>query len=191
MTQSMTLYFARDQILNQNRPMGWQKKARLVKAARIAAGWHAKAKLTSVSVRQHVTITYGWTGPNRVRDAGNLQPHSKACVDGLTDAGIWEDDGDQWVEGPDNRFGDPSDRPGLVKVIITLTDASEVARVVTERPCLCHKDLIGSVAGCPRHNPDRFDPQCCPEAENHHLLRGSCTWCEWQPTPSPKDIPHA
>ncbi|WP_426734447.1 hypothetical protein [Glutamicibacter sp. 2E12] len=37
------------------------------------------------------------------REVANLQPTSKAIVDGLVDAGVFEDDRDELVVGPDNR----------------------------------------------------------------------------------------
>lgn len=40
---------------------------------------------------------------NQRREVANLQPTSKAIVDGLVDAGVFEDDRDELVIGPDNR----------------------------------------------------------------------------------------
>ena len=40
---------------------------------------------------------------NRRRETSNLQPTSKAIVDGLVDAGLLLDDRDEMVDGPDNR----------------------------------------------------------------------------------------
>lgn len=126
MNQSMVMYCDRSELINANDRLHWRVKSGRTKALRWKATAFARdvgKALKPVTERQHVTITYGWTKPRRIRDAGNLQPTSKALVDGLTDAGIWPDDNDAWVIGPDDRFGEPSDRPGLVKITIELEDA--------------------------------------------------------------------
>ena len=40
---------------------------------------------------------------NHRREVNNLMPTSKAIVDGLVDAGIFPDDNDKFLVGPDNR----------------------------------------------------------------------------------------
>ena len=49
-----------------------------------------------------VTVFYRFPTNHR-REVANLQPTSKAIVDGLIDAGVFPDDNDNHVVGPDNR----------------------------------------------------------------------------------------
>lgn len=48
-------------------------------------------------------LAYFSFGDNRRRDVHNYLPTVKACVDGFTDARIWEDDNDDVLTGPDLR----------------------------------------------------------------------------------------
>lgn len=50
-------------------------------------------------------------GTTRRRDVHNLFPTVKACIDGFTDAGLWSDDRDGILTGPDLRRS-PTDAKG-------------------------------------------------------------------------------
>jgi len=50
----------------------------------------------------HVTAFLAF-GDNRRRDVHNYMPTIKAVIDGCTDAGLWEDDRDGILTGPDLR----------------------------------------------------------------------------------------
>ncbi|MGQ3384465.1 hypothetical protein [Glutamicibacter sp. TV12E] len=52
--------------------------------------------------RAHIEIWFRFPDNTR-REVANLQPTSKAIVDGLVDAGLLPDDKDEWCVGPDNR----------------------------------------------------------------------------------------
>lgn len=66
--------------------------------------------------RGRVEIVYRY--PDNIRrEVSNLQPTSKAIVDGLVDAGIFPDDKDGVLVGPDNRR-DPVNGPHQVRVLI-------------------------------------------------------------------------
>lgn len=67
--------------------------------------------------RAHVIVSYRFPN-NRRREVSNLQPTSKAIVDGLVDAGVLPDDDDRHVIGPDNRRTYPNGEP---EVTITIT----------------------------------------------------------------------
>lgn len=128
--QTLTFFTSRDSLLNSNDRLHWRVKASRTKWLRDQAAWEARKQLHPVTVRQHITVTFGFTNNNR-RDVSNLQPTAKAWIDGITqDARILPDDNDTWVIGPDLRTGPPTpdmDRPAplrRVHVTITLEDAS-------------------------------------------------------------------
>jgi crossover junction endodeoxyribonuclease RusA len=80
-----------------------QAKARLTKqwrlAARIAANG-AGPQPTPARIVAYITKPRGgrW-------DPNNWADTSKACVDGLVDAGLFDDDSWQYITGPDHRRG--------------------------------------------------------------------------------------
>lgn len=67
--------------------------------------------------RAHIVVAYRFPN-NRRREVANLQPTSKALVDGLVDALLIPDDDDRHVIGPDNRRTYPNGEP---EVTITVT----------------------------------------------------------------------
>jgi hypothetical protein len=104
--------------INLNDRMHHMVKAKLTKAwreaARVAidAGFHPDHY-----TRARIVVAYRFPD-NRRREVGNLQPTSKAIVDGLVDANLLPDDSDKHVVGPDNRRHIPNGSP-LVTVTIT------------------------------------------------------------------------
>lgn len=52
-------------------------------------------------------------GDRRRRDVHNYMPTVKACIDGCTDAGLWVDDRDGILVGPDIRRVEVEQGPGL------------------------------------------------------------------------------
>lgn len=127
--QSVKGELAQPALLNANGSHGHPKavarqKKELVHAGRLLFG----RRLKPVTQRTKVVVTYcfperdraGRSQANRARDAANWAPTSKCLIDGLTAAGIWPDDNDAWVEGPDNRIGEPHGRTGFVEIWITL-----------------------------------------------------------------------
>jgi crossover junction endodeoxyribonuclease RusA len=67
--------------------------------------------------RAHIVCTYRFPTNHR-REVSNLQPTSKAIVDGLVDAQLIPDDDDTHVIGPDNRREYPN---GPARVTVTIT----------------------------------------------------------------------
>lgn len=68
--------------------------------------WRARAHRAAANVPAvewaRVCIFYRFPTNHR-REVANLQPTSKAIVDGMVDAGVFPDDNDNHVVGPDNR----------------------------------------------------------------------------------------
>lgn len=76
----------------------------------------AAAKPGPLFQRAHIIGVY--CPPNRGRrDPANLYPSFKAAVDGLVDAGLFEDDDHTRVVGPDMRLGKVVKRGQLVLVV--------------------------------------------------------------------------
>jgi crossover junction endodeoxyribonuclease RusA len=58
----------------------------------------------------------------RRRDPNNWAPTAKPCIDGLVDAGVFDDDDHTRVIGPDMRFGGHVDALGNVGLLLIITE---------------------------------------------------------------------
>jgi hypothetical protein len=63
---------------------------------------HSAARNTPLVPWARVCVFYRFPTNHR-REVANLQPTSKAIIDGLVDAGVVPDDNDNHIVGPDNR----------------------------------------------------------------------------------------
>lgn len=100
----------------------WGAKAartRRVRARTVALARSARLVAPGPRVRV-VVVVRGRT--NRRVDPANAYPTIKAAIDGMTDAGVWEDDDRTHVVGPDMRWGEPVKglRPGWHRLEFTL-----------------------------------------------------------------------
>jgi hypothetical protein len=102
-------------LLNANQRMHHQQKAKHTRAIRDAAHEAvtecpslmdalAAAKPDPLFQRAHI-LGVVHPGSHRRADPANLYPSFKAAVDGLVDAGLFEDDDHTRVVGPDMRLG--------------------------------------------------------------------------------------
>lgn len=73
-------------------------------------------RLRTKLARGRVEIIYRFPDDQR-REVSNLQSTSKAIVDGLVEAGIYPDDSDKYLIGPDNRR-DPFNGPHRLTILI-------------------------------------------------------------------------
>jgi crossover junction endodeoxyribonuclease RusA len=97
--------------LTANGRGAWQRTAGLVAKWRMEAAWAARvAEVPKQTERVRIVAEYRFKTKRR-RDVGNWYPTTKACIDGLVDAGVLPDDNDTWVQGPDPRIG-PADSGG-------------------------------------------------------------------------------
>jgi len=90
--------------INSNDRTYWAKKAQHTKAWKAAADVAARNRGGYFTCPVRIVCTYHKTRGGRW-DVGNLQPTSKALVDGLVAAGVIYDDSNEYVVGPDNRAG--------------------------------------------------------------------------------------
>lgn len=96
-------------------------------AREVARYWRHVAAVTAREAgiprvdRGRVVVTFH-KATNRRFDPGNLAPVSKAILDGIVDAGVFEDDSHEYVVGPDHRAGEKTTTP---HVVITITDLGE------------------------------------------------------------------
>jgi crossover junction endodeoxyribonuclease RusA len=108
------------ELLNANDRSGhWARRKRLTSALREAAAWLAHQQHIPRLERAHIAGIYEPPDKRR-RDPANWQPSFKACVDGLTDAGVFRDDDSEHVDGPDPRLGPVHPRGRIVLVITEL-----------------------------------------------------------------------
>src|SRR6266702_423179 len=109
---------AATKLLSSNGREHWRVRARETAGLRETAAWLARMQRIPRLERAHVLARYH-PPDRRRRDPANLYPSVKACVDGLTDAGVWADDDAAHVTGPDMRLGQVQP-PG--RLVLTITE---------------------------------------------------------------------
>lgn len=100
--------------INANQRLFWR-----VRSARTKQ-WREAAKQRAIDMHlPHMRAAYILAelrfSTNQRRDPANWAPTAKACVDGLVDAGVFDDDNYRHVTGPDMRIGEkvPEQRRGI------------------------------------------------------------------------------
>lgn len=109
---------------NRTRRMHWSQVRRLAKPIREATCLLARNQHIPPLDRAHVVYVVHPTPQTRRRDPANWAESAKAAVDGLVDAGVFEDDDSAHVIGPDPRLGEPVKGGQLVIHITPLGGAS-------------------------------------------------------------------
>lgn len=106
-------------LLNMNHRNNWRTKARVTRQWRTAA--HQVAlMLGPPRDRVHAPSWVRLVIPvpdRRRRDPANLTPLTKACVDGLVDAGVWIDDTPDYVETLEPRLVHIPRSKGIVPTV--------------------------------------------------------------------------
>lgn len=90
--------------LNANERAHWSRRSTLTRYWRDLACAKAKQARIPRLDRARVIVT-AYKPTKRRFDAGNLHPTAKACVDGIVDAQILDDDDHLHLDGPDMRAG--------------------------------------------------------------------------------------
>lgn len=120
MSRQWVLDFARpDEWISANHREHWAVKAAKTRAWRAATAMHARAAQVPTLAAAHVLVEPRWCDKRR-RDATNVAPTAKACLDGLTDAGVWADDDDSHLLEVAFRQGPKA--TGLARIRITITE---------------------------------------------------------------------
>ncbi|MFJ4684680.1 hypothetical protein [Streptomyces sp. NPDC088789] len=89
-------------LINANQRLHHHRRAEITKVLRRAA-WAASREVPNL-VRAHIVGVLHPENQQR-RDPANWYPSFKACVDGLVDQGVLDDDDHTRVTGPDMRIG--------------------------------------------------------------------------------------
>lgn len=93
------------QRLNMNQSGSWRKWARTRKAWRVWCGTYARFTNVPRGLGpSNVRLTHYVTDPGRRRDPSNWMPTTKAAIDGLVDAGVFDDDDSTHVTVLEPRF---------------------------------------------------------------------------------------
>lgn len=100
----------------------WAVKARATRSLRGYAA--SKARRLEPVGTVHVAAFIGYLR-NGTADPSNAAPTVKALIDGLTDAGLWEDDDSTHVIGPTYLRDPKSSTPGHYTVRLVLTEQKE------------------------------------------------------------------
>ena len=126
-TFTLTLDLGPGSWITANDRMHWARKAKITARIRAAsAGLALAAGLPRRLGHVHVTVhVHGRT--NGRMDPANAYPTVKAAIDGLTDYGVWPDDDDKHLDGPDMRRGAPAtDLPkGWHRLTFTIIEGAD------------------------------------------------------------------
>ena len=110
-------------LLNANDRMHHHPKAKLTRAWREAACAAVESGFHPFRFeRAHVTCIIRFADNIR-RDVGNFYPTAKACLDGIVDAGVLEDDSDLHILGPDMRREWPNGEPRVTLTVEPIGEA--------------------------------------------------------------------
>lgn len=127
---SAVIYFGipRNLLLTANQRMHWRKKAQRTKAIRELAAVQTRTFKAEPMEAAHCLVELTWPDRRR-RDAHNLMPTIKACIDGIVDAKLLPDDSDKHLTGPDLRvLPDPFKQPDTaVYLTFTFTSRGDAA----------------------------------------------------------------
>lgn len=111
-----------DEWISSNERTHHMAKAAKTRTWRTAAKVHALAAGIPTLDRARVLAEPCWTNARR-RDATNIAPTVKACMDGLTDAGVWADDDDSHLLSV--TFAPGPRVEGVARLRLTITEVTD------------------------------------------------------------------
>lgn len=120
---TLTIDISRRNWLTSNMRSHWAEKARRTKELRQTArlcGRRFAIKPPVFTRREPCTVVVEISIPTPRRfDPMNASPTVKALLDGLTDAGWWDDDDSKTVKSVTYKLGKPTGVKGLYRVTVT------------------------------------------------------------------------
>lgn len=127
---------SRENILNANRPVHRfikSKTARFLRELSFNEGEKIKLEDKDFAPFSHFKITAFISPPTRVRiDPPNVYPTIKPLIDGLTDAGFWEDDNFRHLLDTSFRYGGLSGEKGFYKVNLIIEEIEDISNFITD-----------------------------------------------------------
>ena len=117
---TLTFTIPADLWLSANDRLYWAPKAKRTRALRQIGLLHAIGNCPVGHDVTHVAAFIGYLR-NGKADPANAAPTIKALIDGMTDAGVWEDDDSTHVIGPTYLRDPKSPTPGHYTVRLVLT----------------------------------------------------------------------
>ena len=107
MRQSLIVDVPAGEWVSANSRLHWREKARRVRALRARGFWLARASHLAPVDGQVLVVARVHSRARRWSDPNNANPTTKPLLDGLVDAGVFEDDDHTRVIGPHHLYGDP------------------------------------------------------------------------------------
>lgn len=115
----LTIELGRNDWHSANDRLHWANKAKRTARIREAAA-HAADGLPRFN-RAHIIANIGYPRAGRA-DPSNAFPVIKAALDGLVDAGIFEDDDSEHILGPTFRRDPNTGRPGIWRIRLEIQE---------------------------------------------------------------------
>lgn len=123
-TSELVVTIPRAWWFSANERRHWADKADRTRHVRVAGGWEARRAGIADHRRVTVCAYIGYPRAGRA-DPSNAAPMVKALLDGLTDAGVWEDDDSEHVVAVTYRRGAPSGHAGEWRVRLVIEEVAE------------------------------------------------------------------
>lgn len=97
MTTTIGLAISRDVLMTSNMRLHWSKRAHHTRVIREMAFVMAKHQRVQMMPAATLQVVAKW-GDRRQRDAANIEPTTKAAIDGCVDAGLLTDDSQRYLK---------------------------------------------------------------------------------------------
>ena len=128
MTNSILFTIPDNEWLTANGRYHWSDRSRRTAALRERAKYQSLNALRKGTLKPafgRVRVTAGIQYRAGRADPANAYPTIKALIDGMTDAGVFEDDSSEYVIGPDMRRAPGRPPKGTHTVAIVLTEQEQ------------------------------------------------------------------
>jgi crossover junction endodeoxyribonuclease RusA len=121
MTTELTIYIPQAIWLSANQRLHWRPKAERTAALRMLGRNAATTARIGKHGTTHIAAFIGYLRGGKA-DPANASVTTKALIDGMVDAGVWDDDDSTRVLGPTFLRDPKSDRPGHYRVRMVLSE---------------------------------------------------------------------